>query len=123
MSLFRKQDEKAVISCTYDDNNLDVMLWYQQLHNSKSLALIVYSYGSAEPSYESGFKKRFSLTKNDTTIGALIIYNLTVIDSGVYYCAAKRHSVIFSITYLTKNLSIKTGNGTISVVFVFKITV
>lgn len=99
------------------------MLWYQQLHNSKSLALIGYGYGTAEPSYESGLQKKFSLTRNNTKTGALIIKNLSFSDSGVYYCAAKRHSVIFSITCLTKNLSIKIGNGTISVVFGFKITV
>lgn len=93
------------------------MLWYQQLHNSKLMALIGYSYGTAEPAYEPEFQKRFKMIRQDTVTGALIISNLSLSDSAVYFCAAKRHSVVLSITYLTKNLSIKTGNTAESVVF------
>jgi len=107
------------MSCTHDDKNLDVMLWYQQLHDSKSLALIGYGYDMADPNYESGFQKRFKMTRKDTTTGALLISDLSYSDSAVYYCAAKRHSVIFSITCLTKILRIKTGNGNVTVVFGF----
>ncbi len=100
------------------------MLWYQQLHNSKSLALIGYSYGKADPAYEAEFQKRFKMTrKDDTVTGALIISDLSLSDSAVYFCAARRHSVVLLITYLTKNLSIKTGNTAGSVVFGVKLNV
>ncbi len=65
------------------------MLWYQQLHNSKSLALIGYGYRTAEPAYETEFQKRFKMTRQDTVTGALIISNLSLSDSAVYFCAAK----------------------------------
>lgn len=98
------------------------MLWYQQLHNSKSLALIGYSFGTADPVHETDFQKRFKMTRHNTTTGALKISELSLSDSAVYFCAAKRHSVVFSVMCLTKNLSIKTGNTAISVVFGVKIT-
>ncbi|KAL1246834.1 hypothetical protein QQF64_034791 [Cirrhinus molitorella] len=77
-SLFKKQETDAEISCRHDDSNLDVMLWYQQLHNSKSLALIGYSYGKADPVYETEFQNRFKMTREDTTTGALMISNLNL---------------------------------------------
>lgn len=94
LSIFKEQDIEAEISCRHDDSNLDVMLWYQQLHNSKSLSLIGYSYGKAEPAYEPEFQKRFTMTRDETVTGALKISNLSLSDSAVYYCAAKRHSVV-----------------------------
>ncbi|KAI4898445.1 hypothetical protein NFI96_000501 [Prochilodus magdalenae] len=40
-------DDDVKISCSHNDKDLDVMLWYQQRKNATALALIGHSYGAA----------------------------------------------------------------------------
>ncbi|TRY57916.1 hypothetical protein DNTS_014426, partial [Danionella cerebrum] len=86
-AILSEQNNSTVISCSHNDNNLDVMLWYQQLPSSRSLALIGYGYAKTNPSYEPGFEPRFRLTRKDTTTGALTISKLGLLDSGMVRCA------------------------------------
>jgi len=76
------------------------------------MALIVLSYGAtSDPTYEDGFKERFTLKRTDTLNGALVISELSLSDSAVYYCAVSMHSAEVFITCLTKNQTTKlTGN-------------
>nr|XP_020514299.1 uncharacterized protein LOC110002957 [Labrus bergylta] len=52
--------EKARVefNCSHNDENLDVMLWYQQTQ-SGMMDLIGYGYTSSEPDYEEKFKDRW----------------------------------------------------------------
>jgi len=100
----------AKIKCSHDDSNMLYMLWYQQ--KETAMVLIALSYGAtSDPTYEDGFKKRFTLKRTDTLNGALEISELSLSDSAVYYCAVSMHSAEVFITCLTKNQTTKlTGN-------------
>lgn len=89
------------MTCSHNDKNLDVMLWYKEINIS--LTLIGYGYDKAEPVYEPGMLNKFEMTRKDTVTGGLVISDIALSDSAVYYCAAKSHSVTISIACLTKN--------------------
>lgn len=108
LSLLKNPEEKAVLSCSHNDKNLDVMLWYKQINTS--LILIGYGYDKTDPVYEPEMQKKFEMTRKDTVTGGLVISNLVLSDSAVYYCAAKRHSVTVSVAHLSKSWSNRTGN-------------
>ncbi|KAF5887662.1 T-cell receptor beta variable region [Clarias magur] len=84
------------ISCKHDDNNLDVMLWYQRRRESTTLELVSYNFATGTPTYEPGYGTRFKHNRMDTLTGGLSISHLSQSDSGVYHCAARRHSASVS---------------------------
>ncbi|XP_029586855.1 immunoglobulin lambda-1 light chain [Salmo trutta] len=87
-SLTVKERDRVEVHCSHNDNNLAVMLWYQQKQASPAMTLIGYGYSATEPNYEGLFKERFQLKREDTLKGSLVISNLTSADSAVYFCAA-----------------------------------
>ena len=65
------------------------MLWYRQASGSTVLALIGYGYSTVDPTNEEGFKGgRFELRREGVIKGSLVISNLTLLDSALYFCAA-----------------------------------
>ncbi|KAK3537175.1 hypothetical protein QTP70_002635 [Hemibagrus guttatus] len=95
-NLIANLTDNVKISCTHDDNNFDIMLWYQQRRQSTALALISYNYGKGTPNYETGYSTRFTHNRINTVTGDLTISNLSLSDSAVYYCSARLHSASVS---------------------------
>uniref|UniRef100_A0A3B4T5L1 Ig-like domain-containing protein n=1 Tax=Seriola dumerili TaxID=41447 RepID=A0A3B4T5L1_SERDU len=82
-----KDSSEVQINCSHDDTNLVIMLWYQQRKNSPSMTLIGYGYESS-PNYEGQFEEQFTLTRQSTVKGSLIIKTANLSHSAVYFCAA-----------------------------------
>uniref|UniRef100_A0AAY5EXV4 Ig-like domain-containing protein n=1 Tax=Electrophorus electricus TaxID=8005 RepID=A0AAY5EXV4_ELEEL len=87
--LQRPDQREAKLGCSHGDSNYPYMYWYQQ--KSGSLMLIgMLHYERAAP--EDNFKARFDITGHSKSKAFLVISNITSLDSGVYFCAASRHS-------------------------------
>uniref|UniRef100_A0A672PZZ8 Ig-like domain-containing protein n=1 Tax=Sinocyclocheilus grahami TaxID=75366 RepID=A0A672PZZ8_SINGR len=87
--------DQVIVRCNYFTTGINIYLfWYKQLPN-KSPTFILNQYTT-----EPDFKKRFSATLNSTSrTFSLMIKNLLVSDSAVYYCAlrptvTKTHSTL-----------------------------
>lgn len=83
-----KGTEELRINCSHDGNSLQVMLWYQHKQSDQAMSLIGYTVLMGEPNYESQFTDRFEIKRNNTVKGSLIIKNVNLSDSAVYFCAA-----------------------------------
>uniref|UniRef100_A0A8C1TEG7 Ig-like domain-containing protein n=1 Tax=Cyprinus carpio TaxID=7962 RepID=A0A8C1TEG7_CYPCA len=98
------EKDQVIVGCNYftTDTNIN-LFWYQQLPN-KSPTLILNELPFGEGTTEPDFKKRFSATLNSTSKTVpLMIKDVHVSDSAVYYCAL-RPTVTGSTTTLYTNL-------------------
>uniref|UniRef100_A0A665W5I0 Immunoglobulin V-set domain-containing protein n=1 Tax=Echeneis naucrates TaxID=173247 RepID=A0A665W5I0_ECHNA len=82
-----KEKSRVQIDCSHEDSSLLMMLWYQQRKDSLSMTLIGYGYENS-PSYEGEYEKHFQLKREGILKGALIIPEVDLSDSAVYFCAA-----------------------------------
>ncbi len=87
-----KEADQIILTCNYTtkSTNADAYLfWYKQLPN-KSPTFILNKYPFSEGTTEPEFKRRFS-AKLDTTSRTvpLMIQDVRVSDSAVYYCALR----------------------------------
>uniref|UniRef100_A0A8C1DIB4 Ig-like domain-containing protein n=1 Tax=Cyprinus carpio carpio TaxID=630221 RepID=A0A8C1DIB4_CYPCA len=84
------EKDQVIVGCNYftTDTNIN-LFWYQQLPN-KSPTLILNELPFGEGTTEPDFKKRFSATLNSTSKTVpLMIKDVHVSDSAVYYCALR----------------------------------
>lgn len=64
------------------------MFWYQQRVDNPTLDLIGYTYGKNSPAYEKEFGKHFTITREETTKGTLMVSSAKPLHTAVYFCAA-----------------------------------
>ncbi|KAF4117466.1 hypothetical protein G5714_002019 [Onychostoma macrolepis] len=75
---------EVILMCTYTTSGTPYLFWYKQLPNSSPTFIL------SQYTTEPDFKKRFSATLNSTSrTFPLMIKNLHVSDSAVYYCALR----------------------------------
>lgn len=55
------------------------------------MSLVVYTVYGGKPDYR-GADHKYSATKEKSETGALIVKDLQLEDSGVYFCAVSKHS-------------------------------
>ncbi len=99
------EGDQVIVWCKYitTDSN-PYLFWYQQLPN-RSLTFVLNKFTFGEGTTEPDFKKRFSATLNSTSKTVpLMIEDLRVSDSALYYCAL-RPTVTGNTTTLYKNLT------------------
>lgn len=92
----------TTISCNHSISSYNVILWYQRPTGDSALKLIGYIQYT-NPVLEDTFKQHFNVTGDGSLNSKLHILKLRQPeDSGMYYCAASRHSDSISLSPLQK---------------------
>jgi len=84
--------ESAVLNCSHSDPSLEHILWYKQSEDKGFVFLGFLNNNFQNP--EDEFENKISLDGDGRSHATLTIHNLTLVDSAVYYCAARTHSVL-----------------------------
>uniref|UniRef100_A0A8C5DJ57 Immunoglobulin V-set domain-containing protein n=1 Tax=Gouania willdenowi TaxID=441366 RepID=A0A8C5DJ57_GOUWI len=89
--LFRKQNQTAEIHCSHTIDNYDQILWYKQSVDGSFQLLGYMLTNSANPEPGMAVKMKGGASKGQ--ICTLILEELHLSSSAVYYCACRYHSV------------------------------
>ncbi|ROJ19162.1 hypothetical protein DPX16_14429 [Anabarilius grahami] len=85
--LLKKEKEFAEIECSHKVQNYDVIQWYKQSQSIMDLQLMGFLNIGSE-NKETAFENKIKLKGDGGNNGTLIINDLTLTDSAVYFCAA-----------------------------------
>lgn len=88
------------INCSHNITNYDVILWYKQ--EGQGVLKLLGNLNVNFINLEDNVKGKISFDGHGRTNSELTIYNLTLSDSGVYFCAAREHSAAYSLQVNTK---------------------
>uniref|UniRef100_A0A673LXT3 Ig-like domain-containing protein n=1 Tax=Sinocyclocheilus rhinocerous TaxID=307959 RepID=A0A673LXT3_9TELE len=94
-NLIKNQDESAVIICTHNIPSYYRILWYKQSPDMLGFKLMGYLNYDKE-NKEPEFEKKIKLDGDGQKNGTLIINNLMLNDSAVYFCASVLRSYIIA---------------------------
>ncbi|KAF4102514.1 hypothetical protein G5714_017314 [Onychostoma macrolepis] len=90
--LIRNLTESAVVTCSHSDQGFELILWYKRSDDKGFIFLGYLNNNFQNP--EDEFKDKIELAGDGRSSATLTIKHLTADNSGVYYCAARRHSVL-----------------------------
>lgn len=88
------------INCSHNITNYDVILWYKQ--ERQGVLKLLGNLNANFKNLEDNVKGKISFDGHGSTNSELTIYNLTLSDSGVYFCAAREHSAADCLQVNTK---------------------
>uniref|UniRef100_A0A3B4WTT7 Ig-like domain-containing protein n=1 Tax=Seriola lalandi dorsalis TaxID=1841481 RepID=A0A3B4WTT7_SERLL len=95
--MYKKQGEKAEISCSHSDNNYNQILWYKQ--SNRQLQLLGNCYLNSGNT-EDGVDVKIEGGANKGENCTLTIERLN--SSAVYFCAASYHSASYHCSSVQK---------------------
>ncbi|KAJ8401110.1 hypothetical protein AAFF_G00386920 [Aldrovandia affinis] len=102
--LMKGSGGSMTLNCSHTIPSYDNLLWYHWAAGDSALTLIGYVYYE-QPNVEISYKKHVNLSGNGRVAASLHIPKVRSADSGVYFCAASRHSVYRSSICTTKTES------------------
>nr|XP_061842744.1 uncharacterized protein LOC133623543 [Nerophis lumbriciformis] len=91
--MFKKTGESATIQCIHNVPSYNLILWYQNL--DMQMQLLGYMY-SDSPSTEDGVDVEIKGSAAENRMCQLIIPNVNLNSSALYYCAASYHTAALS---------------------------
>ncbi|CAB1450313.1 unnamed protein product [Pleuronectes platessa] len=102
-SIFKRTGESvdSEINCSHDIKDLDIILWYKQVQHdmeylgylNRNMALL-----------ENDLPGQISFDGDGKKYSDLTVSNLSISDSGVYFCAVRQHSATKCPQVNTKTL-------------------
>uniref|UniRef100_A0A668SJB4 Ig-like domain-containing protein n=1 Tax=Oreochromis aureus TaxID=47969 RepID=A0A668SJB4_OREAU len=101
-NMYKNQGQRAEINCSHSIAGYDRILWYKQT-KSKQLHFLGYMVVS-QGAPESGWRVDIKGSANPHQTCTLIIKDLTLNSSAVYFCAARYHSTIYQCSSIQKPL-------------------
>lgn len=88
--LIKSLGDSAVLNCSHSIKDFEVILWFKQ----DGRRFILFGYINLNFYYpEDELKQKISFAGDGRNNATLTINKLTAADNGVFYCAARRHSV------------------------------
>ncbi|CAB1450314.1 unnamed protein product [Pleuronectes platessa] len=100
LSIIKRTGESVDSDCSHDTDNFENILWFKQEQDKAPEYL-----GHLNLNFlyvEAGVRGKISLKGDGRKHSNLTVSNLSLSDSGVYFCAARRHSAAESSQVHTK---------------------